>query len=278
MVKKRVLKELELGKKSKEDLEYLQSLTADFFTGREHLELLDAWNHLQKTPGKTRTFTFSTKACPLQIAKYLESNYPFNRTLQNDGSYLLDSRPVPPFYAYIKHDKDRINSPDDLKKSDVGVHYHFYLEYENARSFASVATELGIPVTLLEGVRISKKAILQYLTHENDPSKHHYDAKEIHANFDVIAERESEQFDPKLLWQDYYSLRTGKMDYFMFYQKYERVIVRHSFSQILRTAETVFNASQEGANDYNFSDSEHNFDFAIRHPSLLKQSKLRGLR
>ena len=226
MAIKKELKDLKDGKKSATDLAYLQSLTADFFADRQHEELLSDWNHLQKTPPKTRIFTFATKRCPELIAKYLEQTFPFNRHLNEKGEYVWDSKPQSPYYAYIKHDKD---NRDKVIPSDPesGIHYHFYLEFPNARSYASVATDLGIPVTMLQGIKVSKKAILQYLTHENDPNKHHYSPEEIHSNFNVIEERQVDEFDHRQLALDYWDLRHGKMTYLEFYDKYSICIVRH---------------------------------------------------
>lgn len=238
MAIKKELKDLKVGKKSEADLAYLQSLTADFFADRQHEELLSDWNHLQKTPGKTRIFTFATKRCPGLIAKHLEQTYPFNRSLDENGNYVWDTRPQPPYYAYIKHDKD-LGGKVDLKDPESGIHYHFYLEYPNARSYASVATELGIPVTMLQGIKVSKKAILQYLTHENDPSKHHYSPEDIHSNFNVVEERQADELDSRQLFIDYHDLRHGKMTYLEFYDKYAIYIVRHTFSQQIKVAESM---------------------------------------
>lgn len=243
MAKKKELKELEHGKHSAKDLEYLRTLTADFFADRQHEDLLDAWNHLQKTPGKTRIFTFATKRCPGLIARYLEGHYPFNRHPNEKGEYVWDNVPEKPYYAYIKHNKDD-GGKIDLNDPESGTHYHFYLEYQNARTFASVATELGIPVTLLQSIKVSKKAVLQYLTHENDPNKHHYLLSDIHANFCVETARQEQEFDSRELAYDYYDLRSGKMTYKQFYEKYAICIVRHSFSQQLNVFEKMWNAEQ----------------------------------
>lgn len=245
MAIKKELKDLKVGKKSAADLEYLQSLTADFFADRQHEDLLDAWNHLQKTPGKTRIFTFATKRCPELIARYLEQAYPSNVVIV-DGKPQWLQRPEPPFYAYIKHDNDTPGKVEP-KDPESGIHYHFYLEYSNARSFASVATELGVPVTMLQGIRVNKKAVLQYLTHENDPSKHHYSLEDIHSNFDVAQAREEQQFDGRELAMDYYNMRSGKMTYKQFYNKYAIYIVRHSFSQQIKILESMWYAEKDGS-------------------------------
>lgn len=230
MAVKQELKDLKVGKHSATDLEYLRSLTADFFADRQNEELLDAWNHLQKTPGKTRIFTFATKRCPEKIAHYLEESYPFNRHANEKGEYIWDERPQAPFYAYIKHNND---TPGKVDPSDPesGMHYHFYLEYSNARSFASVATELGIPVTMLQSIKVSKKAILQYLTHENDPNKYHYSPEDIHANFNVIQARMAEQFDHMQLARDVWDMMDGKISREQFIDKYRIYCTTLDFQQ-----------------------------------------------
>lgn len=241
MAIRKELKDLKVGKKSAADLAYLQSLTADFFADRQHEELLSDWNHLQKTPGKTRIFTFATKRCPELIAKYLEQSFPFNRHPDEQGNYVWDSNPQPPYYAYIKHDKDNRDKVDP-KDPESGIHYHFYLEFANARSYASVATDLGIPVTMLQGIKISKKAVLQYLTHENDSSKHHYFLDEIHSNFDVVKERQISQIDVIQEADDYVKMRTGQMTYREFIDKYQYVLCDITFVQRFKIYESAYNA------------------------------------
>lgn len=228
----------------KERLQFVRSLDASYFTNSEHMEFLDDWNHLQKTPPKTRTFTFATKLHTSFIINYLQEFFPSNRHLDSNGNNVLNDHLHKPYYAYIRHNKDKLNS-SNLTNQDVGVHYHFYLDFANPRSFASVASELHIPVTILESVKVSKSAILQYLTHENDPNKFHYDISDIVCNFDIVKEREADElFNSDELFNDYYNMREGKMTYHEFYEKYKICIVRHSFSQQLRMADTVYAASK----------------------------------
>ena len=243
MAIKQELKDLKVGKTSATDLAYLRSLTADFFADRQHEDLLDAWNHLQKTPGKTRIFTFATKRCPEKIAHYLENNYPFNRHPNDNGEYVWDNCPESPFYAYIKHDNDTPGKVDP-SDSESGVHYHFYLEYSNARSFASVATELGIPVTMLQGIRVSKRAVLQYLTHENDPNKHHYNLEDIHSNFDVVRQRKIAQFDHIQLAHDVWDMLDGRLSRDDFLMKYNIDFTTLTFSQSVHMSTDIYWASQ----------------------------------
>lgn len=98
-------------------------------------------------------------------------NYTFALTKDNDRIIKIVEKY--PKYAYIKHDQD-----------DAEEHYHYYVEFPNPRSLTSVANELGVPPNMLEAV-YSKKGILEYLTHENQPDKHHYDKSEIVTNFNI---------------------------------------------------------------------------------------------
>lgn len=83
-------------------------------------------------------------------------------------------------YAWILHDKDVIPETGELKDP----HYHYYLEFSNARSINSVANELGIEPNFIEVVR-DKKGILNYLIHAKNPEKYQYDISDVHSNFDL---------------------------------------------------------------------------------------------
>lgn len=217
MVKRKVLKSLKAGSNSRDDLEYLQTLTAEDFQYMENPDLLEKWNSLQKTPGKVRQFTFS---------------------LVNRTHAVCDRVKCFPKWAYIKHDKD----------DSEHVHYHYYIEFPNPRSFSSVANDLGIPVTMLQKV-YNKKGILEYLTHENAPDKHHYEREKIVTNMDFEQEIES-GYDFMQLAQDYWDLRQGNINYFEFLEKYKTYIVRQSFSSQLKVLESSYHADS-----YNMSGS-----------------------
>lgn len=212
MVKRNTIKSLKSGSNKAEELEYLSTLKAEDFNYMENEDLLEKWNALQKTPGKVRQFTFSLVNRT-------------HRTCERVKGF--------PKWAYIKHDKD------------IGaehIHFHYYIEFPNPRSFCSVANELMIPVTMLQKV-YDKKGILQYLTHENAPDKHHYDKSEIVTNMDFNKEIEPELNFMELA-HDYYDMRLGKITYFEFLERYERYIVRHSFANQMRICESAFNAEQ----------------------------------
>lgn len=205
------IKRLKLGSNHKDDLEFLRSLKASDFSGdgvlagvsnSDLVELLIKWNNLQKTPNKRRNFTFMEIGKASKISNYLIHTYP------SSGF---------PKYAFIKHNKD----------NSEHIHFHFYIEYQNPRSFASVANELQIPVTNLQQV-FNKTGILEYLTHENDPDKYHYDKSDIVSNFNIQDEIEERQINPLEEYNDYWAMRRGLMSKKEFFDKYKIDIVRHS--------------------------------------------------
>ena len=88
-------------------------------------------------------------------------------------------------WAYILHDKD-----------DTGDHYHIYINFGKTGVPSDlVARWFNLGYTDAEGVEHSgenfiekvkgrEADMLQYLTHENEPYKHHYSRDEVHSNFD----------------------------------------------------------------------------------------------
>lgn len=205
------LKRLQQGFQTPQDLELLRSLKASDFVGdgvlaiskdMRNVDVLHKWNTLQKSPTKRRNFTFMEVGRAGKIANYLTTNYPISGF---------------PKYAFIKHDKDNTQH----------VHYHFYLEFQNPRSFSSVANELNIPVTNLQGV-LSKSGILQYLTHENDPKKFHYDKSDITSNFGIEEELVEKAINPYEEFNDYWAMKKGIMSKKEFFEKYKADIIRHS--------------------------------------------------
>lgn len=170
-----------------------------------HFEIVKLWNSLQNVPKKQRYFTTVEFNNPHHIIKALEKYVPK--------------------WAYICHDKD---------KTAERKHYHFYLEYPNEVSFRSVAEDLQIPVTMLEKVRF-RKFFLDYLTHENDPNKHHYSIDEIKSNFDIVqAKQEDEGVTLERVREEfrmYCDMVDGRITREQFFDFMARYIVRHSASQ-----------------------------------------------
>lgn len=184
-------------------------------------EMIKLWNSLQNTPNKVRYFTFSLTQNCHSVSKRIEEIY------KNDK------------YAYICHDKD---------KSAEHKHFHFLLIFDSPRSFKSIANDLEIPVTMFQKV-YSKKGMLDYLTHENDPNKHHYDLSEIHANFDVQEEKDKDEnggsgkiHDFKAFYYDYRDFRLGKISIEDFLDKYKSILCDISCTSAFGIADRVFTA------------------------------------
>ena len=79
----------------------------------------------------------------------------------------------PKRYAYILHDRDT-DENGELKKP----HYHVYMHFENARLFSAIANAFGIAENNVELVK-SKRSLLRYFTHIDNPDKYQYSYKDI---------------------------------------------------------------------------------------------------
>lgn len=89
-------------------------------------------------------------------------------------------------YAYILHDKDRDTSP----------HYHIYLNFgRTGIPLPDIAKWFGLQESCVERIKGSSVDVLKYLVHGNDSqiNKHQYDYSEVVANFDFLAEIESDK-------------------------------------------------------------------------------------
>lgn len=219
---KRVIKEVMNGSVDERSLNLLKDTPLNEIDWLHNKDLLFKWNALQSTPNKVRQFTFVQKSGIVSLIEKVKQM---------------------PKWAYIKHDQDI---------TEDGIHYHFYIEFPNPRSFVAVANDLEIPVTSLQKV-LNKRGILEYLTHENQPEKHHYNRDEIVTNMDFETEVLSQDIDPLTLYLDYKAMRCGEMSDTEFYKKYSMHISRHSISQQLQVAERVYNASSFGQERANLS-------------------------
>lgn len=186
-------------------------------------DIITLWNSLQSTPNKVRYFTF-----------VLQDN---NKVVQDKiKEYYANEK-----YAYILHDKD---------KSADRNHYHYLLMFGSPRSFKSIANDLEMPVTNLQKV-YSRKGILDYLTHENDPSKHHYDLSEVVANFDIEAEKKNSDkvggFPIKEFYHDYVKVREGVISVDEFLDSWNLYCATLSITTAIQLCERLYNASCTGA-------------------------------
>jgi hypothetical protein len=76
----------------------------------------------------------------------------------------------------INHDKDTNEEGEIIEN-----HTHFVIEYETPRKISTLAKLLGCePNFIILGK--SKKALIRYLTHLDDSSKHRYDPEEVLTN------------------------------------------------------------------------------------------------
>lgn len=168
-------------------------------------ESLFAWNTLHAPKiGKVRNFTF----------------------VQKSGIHdLIERVKMCPKWAYIKHDKDI---------TDDGIHYHFYIEFANPRSFNSVANDLGIPVTSLQKV-LNKRGILEYLTHKNEANKHHYNDDEVVTNMNVETEIKDTKPDIFQEFQDLLDYKTGKITWKQYLDKYQYTLCDISYFARFKT-------------------------------------------
>lgn len=126
------------------------------------------------TPSKRRDFTFVLQD-PTQWEHAIE---------------YVESCPA---YAYIKHDKDPNTSP----------HYHFFIEFPNARSFRSVARDLNIPVHMLERPR-NPEGLLFYLTHQDKKSREK--GKTAYQRTDIITNLPASKFQTPLDKSEFWDL------------------------------------------------------------------------
>lgn len=195
-------------------------LHADNSARYSRFEMIKMWNSLQNTPNKVRYYTFSLVRDNNLVIKHIKEKFASQK------------------WAYICHDKDT---------SSEHKHFHYVLIFDSPRSFSSVANDLEMPVTMLQKV-YSKKGILDYLTHENDPNKHHYDLSEIIANFDVDEEKKrDEPGDFKSFFYDYCSLREGTISMEDFVNKYNTYFTTMNFNAKMQLSERIYNASCTGA-------------------------------
>lgn len=210
----KVLKQLKAGTNEQSALENLKDRSLTEIDWLHDKNLLFKWNALQPTPNKVRQFTFVQK---------------------NGIVSLIEKVKQMPKWAYIKHDQDI---------TEDGIHYHFYIEFPNPRSFVAVANDLEIPVTSLQKV-LNKRAILEYLTHENQPDKHHYNRDEIVTNLDLEAEVIPQKVDVIQEFEDYLAYRTGKMTYREYLAKYNMHCATMNFNSRTRLYDRMLDTKFE---------------------------------
>lgn len=249
-----LIKRVMSGTKEYRTKEYLDAFAKLPSTELHHsdfsrLEIIKLWNSLQSTPNKVRYFTFSL----------VRDNHPVQRSIEK---YYGSAK-----YAWICHDKDA---------GSEHKHFHYLLMFDTPRSFSSIANDLEIPVTMLQKV-YSKKGILDYLTHENDPNKHHYSLSEVHANFDIEDEKkDDDSFDPWEEFCDYTAMKKGEMSYQEWFAKYRHLlcIVRHFGSRL-----QMYDRLHQSENFCTGASLSTRSEFRVPHPRSKKeiQAAFRGV-
>ena len=89
-------------------------------------------------------------------------------------------------WAYILHDKDPNTSP----------HFHIYLNFNRTSiPLSDIAKWFGLQESCVERVKGRPVDVLKYLIHANDSqvNKYQYDYSEVRANFDFLAEIETDK-------------------------------------------------------------------------------------
>lgn len=76
-------------------------------------------------------------------------------------------------HLYILHDKDKNSDSDSLKKA----HWHVIIKTRNATWNTALAKQLGLASNYFQQVR-NESAMVGYLIHWNEESKHQYDLEE----------------------------------------------------------------------------------------------------
>ena len=87
----------------------------------------------------------------------------------NYNDILTKVLPYP--HAYIVHDKDLKETEEKKKKKKR--HTHAYIQFDNARSFQSIAKWLGIEERFVQGIS-NRNSYLRYLVHLDNPEKYQY--------------------------------------------------------------------------------------------------------
>lgn len=183
-------------------------------------EMIKLWNSLQTAPGRVRYFTFSLVDHNHCVQQRIKENYNSIK------------------FAWILHDKDT---------SAERKHFHYLLMFPNPVSFSSVANTLEIPVTMIQKV-FSKRGILDYLTHENDPNKFHYSLSEIESNFDIEEEKKiTSDRDVMQLFDDYCLVRMGDLTPRDFIEKYNTDFTTMSLPSILQSFGRLYDGFNTGA-------------------------------
>lgn len=141
-----------------------------------------------------------------------------------------------PEWAWVIHDEDKHEDG-----TPTPVHLHGYVAVRNPRAFASIAEDLQIPVNMVQKV-ISRRAILRYLIHKDQPTKYQYSQDEVRSNIDLTPYYSMDNANS--LWQDFKKLRIGEVSPDDFYDLHKAEINKGGLYQRLRVFEIVHNQAE----------------------------------
>lgn len=144
-------------------------------------------------------------------------------------------------WAYIIHDKDVNLDTGELIKP----HLHFVIFYPTPRKSTTLSNYFNIPEHMLCQI-YNKKGILEYLTHQNETSKVHYNTDEIVANYDWQGDLKDE-IDVLSEFHDFKRLREGEITAEQFVISYNIPCKKLSFYNRLRVYSMSLENEARGA-------------------------------
>jgi hypothetical protein len=144
-------------------------------------------------------------------------------------------------WAYIIHDKDVNPDTGELIKP----HLHFVIFYPTPRKSTTLSNYFNIPEHMLCQI-YNKKGILEYLTHQNETSKVHYNTDEIVANYDWQGDLKDE-IDVLAEFHDFKRLREGEITAEQFVISYNIPCKKLSFYNRLRVYSMSLENEARGA-------------------------------
>ena len=136
-----------------------------------------------------------------------------------------------PFYAYIIHDKDKLED-GSLKKP----HIHCVVS-STPKTFQTWANLFEVPVQFVSKLKGGPRSACRYLIHKNAPEKAQYLPEQITTNDSIRLKSylvDSSERTPQNNWSDFVDLREGKISISDFMNLYSLEISKMSFYNKLR--------------------------------------------
>lgn len=144
-------------------------------------------------------------------------------------------------WAYIIHNKDVNKETGEL----VPEHLHFVIFYPTPRKSTTLSNYFNIPEHMFCQI-YNKKGILEYLTHQNEPDKYHYDKSDIVANYDWATDL-NDEVDVLAEFHDFKRLREGDITAEQFVMSYNIPCKKLTFYNRLRVYTMALEHEARGA-------------------------------